>query len=128
MLDTSRVAARLVLVRAFADRLGLRVQLESRLAYLAKYGEPRPTRCTLYPDLEEHSFLFMMETESAPGGWAHWFDGRLDFRAPHDAHPPEAAPKFAPSAKLALGWSIAPDPVADARAFGAALTGPWGRA
>ena len=117
MLDTSRVVARLEVVRTFADGLGLRVQFESRLAYLARYAAPRSTRCTLYPDFEEHAFRFTMETESPDDRWSLWFEGRVTPHVPHDVRSPGAFPKFAVVVTPPLGWSISPDPVGGARAF-----------
>lgn len=116
MLDTSRVAARLEAARAFADRIGLRVQLETRLAYLGWYAEPRRTLCTLFSDFEKHAFSFVMEAEIAGGGLAIWFKGRLTVHIPHDVQSPGAFPTFAVGVTPPLGWSIDPDPMRAARA------------
>jgi len=114
MLQTSRVSARLAEARAFADRIGLRVQLETRLAYLDRYADPRCTRCTLFPTFEEHSFSFVMEAEVVRG-LSIWFEGRLSFYSPHDVRSPGAFPEFAVVVTPPLGWSISPDPLGDAR-------------
>jgi len=116
MLDTSRVAARLTAVRAFADRIGLRVQLETRLACLGRYAEPRRTLCTLFPDFEAYAFSFVMEAEIAGGGLGTWFKGRLTVHVPHDVRSPGAFPAFAVVVTPPLGWSIDPDPMRAARA------------
>ncbi len=114
MLLTSHVTARLAAARAFAERIGLRLQLETCLAYLARYAAPRSTRCTLFLSFEEYSFSFVMEAEVARG-LAIWFEGRLSFHVPHDVESPGAFPKFAVVVTPPLGWSMYPDPIGSAR-------------
>jgi len=115
MLDTSRVAARLAEARTYADRIGLRVQLETHLAYLGRYAAPRRTRCTLRLSFEAHSFAFTMEAEATSGAWTFWFEGLLSFNVPHDMRSPGAFPAFATVVTPPLGWSVTPDPIAETR-------------
>ena len=101
MLDTSSATSQLEAARAFADRVGLRTQLETRLARLERYAAPRRTRCTLYPDRDTHCFTFVMELESRDGEWCPWFAGELAYRGPADAGP---LPR--PCDDDAMGWTI----------------------
>jgi hypothetical protein len=95
MLETSRVTAELAAARAFADKVGLRVQLESRLAYLNRYAAPRSTRCVLSPDPAPYSFAFEMQRETRRDEWSPWFSGTLIYHGPRDGFD---AP--------AMGWTI----------------------
>jgi len=107
MLDTSRVNARLTEARAFADTIGLRVQLEARLAFLDRYANPKRTRCVLFDDHAPHSFRFAMEREF--GGcdhWMVWFEGGLIYHGPHDNHGSGAAPALAVTIQPTTGWWI----------------------
>lgn len=106
MLDVSRVLPRLEAARAFADALGLRAQLEGRLAYLDRYAAPRRTRCTLYPDFAPHSFAFTMEVETKDGEWRTWFEGGVVYHGPHDGHGSGVHPTLAVTLDATEGWSI----------------------
>ena len=107
MLLTWRAAPQHAEARAIADRIGLRIQLETCLAYLDRYADERPALCVLYPDPAPYSFQFvMMELEwGETDAWVVWFEGRLVYRAPHDDHP-AAFPSLVEQLEPAMGWSI----------------------
>lgn len=84
MLETSRVTAELEAARAFADKVGLRTQLEGRLSYLDRYAAPRSTRCILSPDPAPYSFSFEMQRETRSDEWSPWFSGTLIYHGPRD--------------------------------------------
>ena len=105
MLETSRVAAQLERARAFADRIGLRPQLELHLAVLDRYAHPTPTRCVLLPDPALHSFHFVMEKEK-DGEWTTWFEGTLVYEGPRDDQGSDAHPEFPVRLYPKMGWTI----------------------
>lgn len=105
MLETSRVTEMLEEARTYADKIGLRVQFEARLAYLDHYAEPKHTRCILFPDPAPFSFHFVMELELGNRSWMAWFEGRLIYHGPHD-HGSGAYPTLAVSVTPTLGWLI----------------------
>jgi hypothetical protein len=106
MLETSRVTAELEAARAFADTIGLRVQLETRLAYLAAYAAPRRTRCVLYPDRAPYSFAFAMERETRRDEWSPWFRGALVYHGPSDRHGSGDEPTSSVTATPTMGWAV----------------------
>lgn len=106
MLETSRVTASLEAARAYADKVGLRTQLETKLAYLDRYAAPRRSRCVLSPDFAPHSFNFTMELETKDGEWTVWFEGGLVYHGPHDGHGSGALPTLTVSIDPAMGWQI----------------------
>jgi len=64
MLNTDNVKEYLEEVRAFADKVGLREQLEDRLKYLDKYANGEnsnhKTECVLFKDFAPYSFEFVI--------------------------------------------------------------------
>lgn len=62
MLDTSNCDEYLTEVRAFADKVGKREQLEKQLTYLAEYANHKTdnhkTKCVLRKDFAPYSFEF----------------------------------------------------------------------
>jgi hypothetical protein len=105
MLETSRVTAQLEAARAFADKVGLRPQLETRLSYLERYAAPKRTRCMLAPDPAPYSFSFVMELDRG-AGWTHWFDGGLLYHAPHDGHGSGSMPTLSVTVSPTMGWAV----------------------
>lgn len=105
MLETSRVAKQLEEARQFADRVGLRVQFETRLTYLDGYAAPKRTRCVLAPDPAPHSFSFVMELDRG-AGWTRWFSGGLLYHGPHDGHGSGHLPTLSVTVSPTMGWSI----------------------
>lgn len=95
MLETSRVTAELEAARAFADKVGLRAQLECQLTYLDRYAAPRITRCVLSPHSAPYSFSYEMQRETRRDEWSSWFSGTLIYNGPRDGF----------DAKT-MGWTI----------------------
>lgn len=106
MLDTTRVVAPLAAARAYADKVGLRIQLEERLTYLERYAAPRPTRCTLRPDFAPYSFALAMEVRGKDGEWHLMFEGGLLYHGPHDGHGSGLYPTLSVTTTPTLGWSL----------------------
>ena len=106
MLETSRVQQQLADARVHADAVGLRDDLEMRLAYLDRYAEPKTTRCVLFPDAAPFSFRFVMERELGNGSWMAWFEGGLLYHGAHDRYGAGAAPTLAVTLQPTLGWQI----------------------
>lgn len=106
MLETSRVTEQLEEARAFASKIGLRTQLEERLAYLGTYAEPRRARCVLHPDPAPYSFSFAMERETRRDEWSPWFGGRLIFHGGHDGEPSGGAPTPDTTGSPTTGWTV----------------------
>jgi len=66
MLNTDNVKEYLEEVRAHADKIGLREQLESRLKYLDRYANQDnnfndKTECVLFKDFAPYSFEFLIK-------------------------------------------------------------------
>lgn len=67
MLNTSKVESYLAEVRAFADKVGKREQLEAKLKYLDEYAngaspaDNPKTECVLMKDFAPYSFYFVMQ-------------------------------------------------------------------
>ena len=109
MLDASQVETQLAEARAFADKIGLRDQLEDKLRCLdeyAEHGDRGRTCCTLYPDGAPHSFGFVMTLRGEGSIYKTWFNGGLLFHGPHDGGGSGAAPTYAVCLQPTVGWSI----------------------
>lgn len=106
MLDTSRVTEELRAARAYADSIGLRAQLEVRLAFLDTYASPRHTRCTLFPYPAPYSFSFAMERETRSDEWSPWFDGVVIYHGAHDGYGSHPYPPFPAPASRTIGWTV----------------------
>lgn len=106
MLETSRVTKQLEEARAFASKIGLRSELEERLAYLGTYAEPRRARCVLHPDPEPYSFSFAMERQTRRDEWSPWFKGRLLFHDDHDGERSGAMPTPSVTVTPTTGWTV----------------------
>lgn len=103
MLETSRVTQQLEEVREFASKIGLRSELEERLAYLGTYAEPRRARCVLHPDPAPYSFSFAMERQTRRDEWSPWFSGKLLFHVGGDVEPAGPSP---PTPATTTGWTV----------------------
>ena len=96
-------------VVAFADRVGLREQLEDKLRYLdqyAEHGDRGKTRCRLFSDHAPQSFGFVLEMRGDDGEYAPWFVGGLIFHGPHDNGGDGSHPTLAVCVTPTLGWQI----------------------
>jgi len=105
MLDTTEVEYQLAEARAFADSIGLRDQLEGRLAYLDSYaeGEERgKSRCNLFPDFAPYSFAILMQVRNGEGEYRTWFNGGLIFHGPTNG----GAPNYSVSLTNEPGWQV----------------------
>jgi len=100
-------------VRAKADELGLRKDLEDKLDYLATYAcrsrepeDPTYTRCLLFKDFAPLSFEFVMEVKEEDGSYKRWFNGGCIFFGSGDVG--FGAPQFSVRVgdDLKAGWSI----------------------
>ncbi len=108
MLDTSQVEDRLAEARAFADRIGMRQQLEEQLQFLdeyAEHGDRGKTCCRLYGDGAPYSFGFVMTARCAGGVMKNWFNGALLFHGPHDRGGDGGAPTYSVCLQPTVGWS-----------------------
>jgi hypothetical protein len=109
MLDATEVEGRLAEARAFADRIGMREQLEEPLRYLdeyAEHGDRGRTCCRLYPDFAPYSFGFLMQARSTGGVFRNWFNGALLFHGPHDGGGNGGAPTYSVCLRPTDGWTV----------------------
>ena len=106
MLETGHVEAELAAARKFADAIGRRAQLESKLRYLAKYASPRPTRCTLSADYAPFSFHYVMEIQLVNGVWSIWFVGNLVYRPAPEGSDVSALPTPRDAYAPMNGWTV----------------------
>jgi hypothetical protein len=94
-------------VEAFAEKVGLREQLDEKLKYLGGYAGGVNTRCTLYKDFAPASFEFVMERrDCVHTPWKRWFNGGLIYHGPHDGFGSGGAPTFSVSLSPEHGWQI----------------------
>lgn len=97
-------------VLAFADKVGLRKQLDEKLKYLdeyAEHGDRGKSRCHLSKDFAPYSWGFVIEVRGADGEYRHWFTGGLLFHGPHDNGGDGSFPTLAVTIGGAVhGWSI----------------------
>lgn len=108
MLDTTGVEQRLANVRAFADRIGMRANLEDQLRILDEYaenGDRGKTCCRLYADFAPHSFGFLMQARFAGGILRNWFNGALVFDGPHDGGGDGGGPTYSVCLQPTVGWT-----------------------
>ena len=96
------------LVRAFADSIGLRSQLDEKLRFLDEYGEhgSRRTRCRLVRDSAPYSFYFVMERRNPEGAYEPWFNGGLIYHGRHDNGGDGSFPTLSVTMIPTHGWSI----------------------
>ncbi|MBN1772543.1 MAG: DUF4120 family protein [Deltaproteobacteria bacterium] len=109
MLDTTEVETRLAEARAFADKVGLRENLEDQLRYLdeyAEHGDRGKTCCRLYRDSAPQSFGFVMTVRREGGIYKTWFNGGLIFHGPHDGGGDGGEPTLAVCLTPTTGWAI----------------------
>ena len=96
-------------VLAFADKVGLRHQLDEQLEFLGTYaqhdGRDR-TRCRLFKDFAPYSFEFLMEIRDGEDQYRRWFVGGLIFHGPHDNGGDGGFPTLAVSLTPTTGWSV----------------------
>ena len=107
MLDTSRAEDSLAEARAFADRIGMREQLEAELQHLDEFaedGDRGRTKCELYPDFAPYSLGFLMRLRRGDK-YPVWFNGALLFHGPHDRGGDGAAPTYAVCLQPTVGWT-----------------------
>jgi hypothetical protein len=109
MLDATQVEARVAEAREFAERIGLRENLERQLRYLdeyAEHGDRGKTRCALYPDGAPYSFGFTMKMRTKDGAYRTWFNGGMLFHGPHDGGGDGGGPTYAVCLQPTIGWTI----------------------
>ena len=95
-------------VMAFAEKVGLREQLQSKLDYLATYaehGDVGKTRCLLYRDWAPQSFAFVIQLRENDG-YKNWFNGGLIFHGAHDNGGDGSFPTLSVCVNPTDGWSI----------------------
>jgi len=96
-------------VLAFADKVGLRAQLDEKLKCLdeyAEHGDRGKTRCHLSPDLAPHSFGFVIERRVDDDDYQPWFVGGLILHGAHDNSGDGSFPTLAVSMNPTVGWQI----------------------
>lgn len=98
-------------VLAFADKIGLRKQLDEKLTYLdtyAEHGDRGKSRCTLSKDWAPYSFSFVIQVRGErPGSqYATWFVGGLIYHGPHDGHGSGSYPTLAVTLEPTHGWQV----------------------
>ena len=96
-------------VLTFAEKAGLRQQLEEKLQYLATYaehGERGKTQCTLRRDFAPYSFEFVIERRDADGQYQPWFVGGLIYHGTHDNGGDGSYPSLAVTLQPVNGWSV----------------------
>lgn len=108
MLDTEDITEYLEEVRKFADKVGLREQLEEKLEYLGTYAEYLDTKCYLGKDFAPYSFSFTMmrRDKGSEEDYQYWFNGGCIFHGPHDNGGDGGAPTFSVNLNPHHGWSI----------------------
>lgn len=94
----------------FAERVGLRQQLEGRLRYLEHYAtspdDPGKTRCRLFKDWARYSFEFVMDLRQPDGTYRQWFNGGLILHGADDGFGSGGAPTFSVCIEPTTGWEI----------------------
>lgn len=103
-------------VRAYADKIGMREQLEKELTRLdtyAEHGERGKTRCLLGKDWAPYSFAGVMQIHKrTPEGslaqhdYEHFFTFGLIFHGSHDNGGDGSAPTFAVNLTPVNGWAL----------------------
>jgi len=96
-------------VLAFANKVGLRAQLDDKLKFLdeyAEHGERGKTRCRIYRDFAPYSFAFLIEQRNGNGGYQAWFNGGLLFHGAHDNGGDGSFPTLAVCLNPSVGWQI----------------------
>jgi len=97
-------------VLAFAEKAGLRKQLDEKLEYLATYAEhggPIKTRCLLHADWAPYSFAFSMQVlGEKDDDYRHWFSGGLIFHGSHDNGGDGSFPTLSVSLCPCVGWQV----------------------
>jgi hypothetical protein len=94
-------------VRAFADSLGLRDQLEKQFDYLSTYASNGGTKenvCIIGKDFAPHSFAFAIY-QIRDGERRYWFNGGLIYQGP-DSPADGGAPSFTVSLAEGRGWFV----------------------
>ena len=97
------------LVLTFADKAGLREQLDANLRFLdeyAEHGDRGKSRCRLYPDGAPYSFGFVLERRLDDGEYEHWFTSGLIFHGSHDGGGSGSYPTLAVCLTPTNGWQI----------------------
>lgn len=96
-------------VKAYAEEIGLKDNLQKSLDYLntyAEHGDRGKTRCKLFQDFAPHSFQFTMELRREDGEYRTWFFGGCIFHGPHDGHGSGAFPTLSVTLNHCHGWQI----------------------
>ena len=98
-------------VKAFADKIGLREQLDEKLKYLdeyAEHGDRGKTVCRLGKDFAPYSFAFTMLKRTSTEGkeYEYFFNGGLLFHDPHDGGGSGSFPTLAVTLEPIHGWSV----------------------
>ena len=97
-------------VKAFAEKVGLLEQFESKLEWLAKYGnDGKDTKVVLRPDIGGGlSFTFSAYGRDPRTGFIDKFRfcGGLIYHGPSDGFGSGAAPSFAVTLEPTNGWEI----------------------
>lgn len=99
-------------VRAFADSIKMREQLEEQLTYLANYacrpdGDTEKTRAILTKDFAPYSFNVVIEERPSPDAeYTYWLNGGLIFHGPHGGHGSGGAPTYSTCLEPTRGWAM----------------------
>jgi len=89
----------------FAEKMGLRKQLEKQFDWLDIYGGKKDdVRCTLYKDFAPHSFSFNIEIKRG-GEFKFLYNGGLIYQGP--GQPADgSAPSLTVSLHDGVGWFV----------------------
>jgi hypothetical protein len=91
-------------VRAFADKIGKRDDLERSLERLGGYRDV-PVRCRLFRDFAPYSFGFVVEFLRGDK-WVFGYNGGLIYHGAHDRGGDGGAPTFSVNLVPADGWRV----------------------
>lgn len=106
MLDSSLVTRLLERTRKHADAIGLRIQFETCLAYVAALAERGGAICLLFPYPAPHSFAFAMERPKKNARMSRSLEGCILYYCPHDDAGAGAYPTLSVTVLPSMGWSI----------------------
>lgn len=105
-IDSATCEEHLAAARAFADKIGLREQLEGCLERLAGPTFGRESQVRLFKDFAPYSFEFVKLVRSESGGWDYAYNGGLIYHGPHDNGGDGGGPTFSVNLTPHSGWSI----------------------
>jgi hypothetical protein len=92
-------------VLAYAEKIGMKQQLDGRLNYLDTYADGE-TCCHLGKDFAPYSYFFTMDKRQPDGSYKTWFSGGLIFHGKHDNGGDGSFPTLSVCLAHMDGWSI----------------------